>query len=242
MVGRVHRHPLPANHSQVRGRRRRKLYIPLSNLLDPSNRLSFHSHRTHLEGIPHRLFRLRKYPRYLQSRRCQPDLLTRPKSLLSLRSLRRGGHRLAGSPLTQLPMTTTQVTSLLEETLGREAPLSSVSRTSASSGGRAAPKARFPSLLRALARIPPRHPPTTSYLHHPLSPPIHRNLNTHPSLRRELHLVLTPSWTISDLTRIQNTLFISIKLRRTNRLPQGRPQPQDPLRLPRPRRKTKWGA
>jgi len=182
---------------------RTKLYTPLSGLLDLSSHPSYHSHRTPSEGIPHRLPRLRKSPPYPQSLRCRLGPLTRPESLLPpLRSPGRRGIHLAGSHSTQLPTITTQTTLLPGETHGLEVLPSSVSRTSASFGGRAAPKPRYPSLPRVLARTLPHHPPSLV---------IHHNLNTHPFLLRELHLVLSPFWNISDSTRIQNIPFTLIK-------------------------------
>src|SRR6266478_5780209 len=118
-----------------------------------------------------------------------------------------------------------QIPSLPEGTLGPEVLLLSVSRTSASSGGRVVAKPRSPSPPQAPARALPHHPQTTtSFLHHPRttfsfphhlpSPLKHHNPHTHLFLRRGPHLVLIPSWTFSDSTRIQNTPSTPINLHR----------------------------
>jgi hypothetical protein len=242
MVGRGHHHSFPKICSQYQGKG--KFYTPLFSLLGALNHLSSRFHQTPSDGTPHRSSRWRKYLQYLLSPKCQPSRPTRLKSPQSLlRPSMRRGCRLAGSPSTQLPTTTVQTTSLREEIPGLEALLSSVSRASAISGGRAATRVLFLCPTQALGRPRPRHPKTTPHpLHRPPYPLIHHKVNTLPFLHQELHLALILSWITSDLTRIQNTLFILLKAPRTKRPHKVHPLPQSPLLLLRRRRKTRRGA
>ena len=238
---RGHRHSFPKNCSKYQGKE--KIYTPLFTLPEALNRLSSRFHQTLSGGTPHRSSRLRKYPQYLQSLKCQPNKptgLKSPQSLLP--SSMRKGCRLAGSPSTQLPTTTIQTTSLRGEIPGPEVLLSSVSRASANSGGRAATRALFLFPLQALGRLHPRHPQTTPLLHRLPYPPIHHKVNILPSLHQELHLALILPWIISGSTRIQNTPFILLKAPRTKRPHRDHPLPQSPPLLLRRCQRTRRGA
>jgi hypothetical protein len=126
MAGRGRRRSFSKNRSQRQ--EKRIIYIPLSSLLEASNHLLSRYHQTPSEGTPRRSSRSKKCPPYLQSLKCQYSRPTRLKSPQPLQrsSMRRGRH-LAGSPSTQLPTITIQITSPREEILGLEALPSSVS-------------------------------------------------------------------------------------------------------------------
>ena len=241
LVGRGRRHSFPKNHSQRQGKR--KIYTPLSGPLETSSHQLSRFHQTPSEGIPHRPPHLKNCLRYRQSLKCQLSQLTRLKSPRSLLQLSmREGRRLVDSPLTQLPMTTIQTTSLREETHGLEVLLLSVSRASASSGGRVVTRAPSPYPFRTPGRAR-LHPRTTPHLLHRLpSPLIRHRVNTLPFLHLELRLALILFWIASGSTRIQNTPFILIKAPRTRRPHKGHPPPRNPLILLPRYWKTRWGA